>query len=254
MRRFSFWATTLTLLFLYLPILTLIVDSFNPSKFSIASQPFSFKWYIKLFAQREIWTAFQHTLLIAFSSTLVSTLFGSLAAFAIHKYRRSKLQKVHKTLLFSTLFIPDILLGISLLLFFVLLPLQLGLFTIFLSHTLFCLTYVTLIFLSRLEQFDFSVFEAAYDLGATPRQTFLRVFLPMMLPALIGAALLAITLSMDDFVITYFVAGPGAKTLPLYIYSMIKYGATPMINALSTLILFVSFITVLLTQYFSGDF
>jgi spermidine/putrescine transport system permease protein len=144
--------------------------------------------------------------------------------------------------------------GVSLLIFFVVLNLQLGLFTIFLAHTTFCISYVTLVILSRLQNFDFSVMEAALDLGASGWQITRKVFIPMIAPALLAAALLSFTISFDDFVITFFVTGPGSTTLPIYVYGMIKYGSTPLINALSCLILLVTLFTVGLTQYFSGEF
>ncbi|MDB2614175.1 ABC transporter permease [Chlamydiales bacterium] len=187
------------------------------------------------------------------SATVVSTFLGTGSAYAIHRYK-TRLQKVQAGLIWSPLFIPDILMGISLVILFVVLNIKLGLFTIFLAHTTFCISYVTLVILSRLQNFDFSVIEAARDLGANGFQVTRKVFIPMIAPAIIAAALLAFTLSIDDFVVTYFVTGPGSGTLPIYIYGMIKYGSTPIINALSCLILLVTFITVFLTQYFSGDY
>ncbi len=143
--------------------------------------------------------------------------------------------------------------GISLLLFFVLFNVNLGLGTIYLAHTTFCLSYVVMVMLSKLQHFDFSMVEAAQDLGANSWTVLRRILLPLLRPGLTAAALLAFTLSIDDFVITYFVAGPGATTLPLYIYSMIKFGSTPIINALSSLIIFFTFITVCLSQKFSKE-
>jgi spermidine/putrescine transport system permease protein len=138
--------------------------------------------------------------------------------------------------------------GISLLMAFVAVGVPLGLFTIFLAHVTFCVSYVAMTVLGRLQDFDFSVIEAARDLGASPWQSTRRVLLPMLMPGIVAGALLAFTLSVDDFVITFFVAGPGSTTLPLRIYSMIKYGAPPMINALSTLLLVVTLSAVLLSQ------
>jgi spermidine/putrescine transport system permease protein len=143
--------------------------------------------------------------------------------------------------------------GISLLLFFVLFNIHLGLFTVYIAHTTFCISYVTLVMLSKLHNFDFSIIEAAQDLGANTWTVMKRIFLPLLMPGLAAAGLLAFTRSIDDFVITYFVAGPGATTLPLYIYSMIKFGSTPVINALASIILFFTFITVCVSQWFAKE-
>ena len=155
-------------------------------------------------------------------------------------------------MIYTPLIIPDILMGISLLLFFIMIHLKLGLLTITVAHTTFCISYVTLVVLSKLQNFDYSIVEAAEDLGANTTTVLRKVLLPLLAPGLYAAALLAFTLSIDDFVITFFVAGPGSTTLPIYVYSMIKFGATPVVNALSALILLVTFIIVgifhLLTQ------
>ena len=249
---FPFFVTLGTLLFLYIPIIILIIDSFNASRFSGEWDGFSLKWYQGLLNDRGIWKALQNSLIIAISATFASTVLGTLAAYCIHRYK-TKLQKVHWALIWSPLIIPDILMGVSLLIFFVVLNLQLGLFTIFLAHTTFCVSYVTLVILSRLQNFDFSVMEAALDLGANSWQITRKVFIPMIAPALLAAALLSFTISFDDFVITFFVTGPGSTTLPIFVYGMIKYGSTPLINALSCLILLVTLFTVGLTQYFSGE-
>jgi len=242
----------ITLVFLYLPIILLLISSFNASRFSSVWGGFSLKWYQKLFSDPQIFLALFHSLIVAISATIASTILGTFAAFALHKFR-SKLQKVHYGLIFSPLMLPDLLMGVSLLIFFVFINLKLGLFTIFLAHTTFCLSYVTFLVLSRLQHFDFSLLEAALDLGAKPLQVLFKVLLPIIGPGIIAAALLAFTLSIDDFVVTFFVAGPGSQTLPLYIYGMIKYGTTPVINALSALFLVVTFIIVGFTEYLKGD-
>lgn len=254
MRKSLPWYITLvTLVFLYLPMMILVIDSFNSQRFGGVFGHFTLKWYKLLLEDRAIWKAFFNSLLIGVSSTLVSTLIGTTAAYAIHRFR-TKLQSVHFTLLWSPFVVPDILMGISLLVFFVLLHVHLGLFTIFLAHTTFCLSYVTFVMLSRLQNFDDRVIEAALDLGARPHQVIFRVFLPILRPAIFSAAILAFTLSFDDFVVTYFVAGPGSTTLPLYVYSMVKVGTTPVIHALSTLVFLITFLTVFLTHHFWGDY
>lgn len=246
--RFPIVVTLLVLGFLYLPIVILIANSFNPARFSSRWEGFSLVWYAKLFESPEIWQAVRTTLIIAVTVTAVSVVLGTAAAYALHRWGSSRLQRVHYTLIYQPLVVPEILMGISLLMAFVAAGVPLGLFTIFLAHVTFCVSYVAMTVLGRLQDFDFSVIEAARDLGASPWQSTRRILLPMLRPGIVAGGLLAFTLSVDDFVITFFVAGPGSTTLPLRIYSMIKYGAPPMINALSTLLLVVTLTAVLLSQ------
>lgn len=246
-KRFSFWTTLAVLIFFYLPIFLLILNSFNESRFGGVWRGFSLKWYYQLFAEESVWKALRNSLVIGVAATLVSSLLGTLAALALHRYR-SMLQKAHYGLIYTPLVIPDVLMGISLLLFFVTIHLQLGLFTIFVAHTTFCLSYVTFVILARLQALDPALIEAAQDLGARDWQIFWRVKFPQLLPAIISGALLAFTLSVDDFVITFFVAGPGSTTLPIYIYSLMKFGSTPIINALSTVLILTTFVIVWMVQ------
>jgi spermidine/putrescine transport system permease protein len=240
------------LIFLYLPIVMLTITSFNESRFGGIWSGFTLKWYARLLQERELWLALRNSLIVGISATVVSTLIGTIAAFALYRYK-TKLQKVHYSLVYTPLVIPDILMGISLLLFFVLLNVELGLFTVFIAHTTFCISYVTMVMLSKLQNFDFSIVEAAQDLGANTWTMLRKILLPLLMPGITAGALLAFTLSIDDFVITYFVAGPGATTLPLYIYSMIKLGSTPIINALSVIILFLTFLIVWVSQKFTEE-
>jgi spermidine/putrescine transport system permease protein len=246
--RIPIVVTAAVMAFFYLPILLLVANSFNPARFSSRWQGFSLVWYARLFESPEIWQALKNTLVIAVSVTAVSVVLGTAAAFALHRYGSSRLQRLHFTLIYQPLVVPEILMGISLLMFFVAAGVPLGLFTIFLAHVTFCVSYVAMTVLGRLQDFDFSIVEAARDLGASPWQSARRVLLPMLMPGIVAGALLAFTLSVDDFVITFFVAGPGSTTLPLRIYSMIKFGAPPMINALSTLLLAVTLTAVLVSQ------
>ena len=246
--RIPLYTTIAVLVFFYLPILVLIVHSFNASRFSGSWEGFSWRWYIRLFTERDIWHALRNTLVVAVGVTLVSMVLGTVAAFALHRYH-SRLQRVHYTLIYTPLVVPDILMGMSLLLFFVALGVQLGLFTIFLAHTSFCVSYVAMVVLARLQDFDFSVIEAAQDLGANWWTATWRVLLPLLAPGIAAGGLLAFTLSIDDFVITFFVTGPGATTLPIQIYSMIKHGSPPIINALSTILLLVTFLVVWMVQH-----
>jgi spermidine/putrescine transport system permease protein len=245
--RLPLAVTAAVLVFFYLPILVLVVNSFNASRFGGVWTGFTLRWYAGLFQQGEIWHAMRNTLLIAVGATAVSTVAGTTAAFALHRYQ-SRIQKLHYGLIYTPLVIPEILMGMSLLLCFVAIRAPLGLFTIFLAHVTFCISYVAMVVLARLQDFDFAVIEAAQDLGADWWTATRRVLLPMLAPGIMAGALLAFTLSVDDFVVSFFVAGPGATTLPIRIYSMIKHGQPPLINALSTLLLAITFLAVWLSQ------
>jgi spermidine/putrescine transport system permease protein len=229
--------TAAVLIFFYLPIAVLVVNSFNASRFGGSWDGFSLQWYRMLFREAAVWTAMRNTLLIAAGATVISVALGTSAAFALHRYP-SRLQQVHYTLVYTPLVVPDILMGMSLLLSFVAAGLSLGLGTILLAHVTFCVSYVAMVVLARLQDFDFSIIEAAQDLGANWWTATWRVLLPLLAPGIAAGALLAFTLSIDDFVITFFVAGPGSTTLPIHIYSMIKHSKhMPVINALSSLLL-----------------
>ncbi|MGE4488752.1 MAG: ABC transporter permease [Kiritimatiellales bacterium] len=241
--RLPFLTTIAVLVFFYLPLLILSINSFNDSRYGGPWNGFTLRWYVRLFHDQHIWHALKNTLFIAVSATLVSMVIGTLAAFALHRYR-SRLQVVHYGMIYSPLIVPDILMGMSLLLFFVALHVRLGLFTIFLAHVTFCVSYVAMVVLSRLQDFDFSLIEAAHDLGANSWTAYRRVMLPLIMPGIAAGGLLAFTLSLDDFVITFFVSGPGSTTLPIHIYSMMKHGAPAVINALSVILLLVTFVLV----------
>ncbi len=250
--RFPLVVTVLVLVFFYLPIVVLVINSFNASRFGGTWEGFSLRWYSRLLGEREIWEALKNSLLIGVAATALSTVLGTTAAFALHRYQ-SRLQNAHYTLIYTPLVVPEILMGISLLLLFVAAGIDLGLFTIFIAHVTFCISYVTMVVLGRLQDFDFSVVEAAQDLGAGWWTTTWRVLLPLLSPGILAGALLAFTLSIDDFVISFFVAGPGSTTLPIRIYSMIKHGSPPLINALSTLLLVVTFSVLLISQRLIGE-
>lgn len=250
--RFCQAITIAVFILLYLPIVMLVINSFNESRFGGVWMGFSLKWYARLLEEKAMWIALQNSLIVACSSTAASTFLGTCAAFALHGYR-TPLQRGHYFLVYTPLVIPDILMGISLLLLFFALNIKLGLLTITIAHTTFCVSYVAMVMLSKLQNFDFSVVEAAQDLGASRWTIIRRILLPLLAPAIISGALLAFTLSIDDFVITFFLAGEGTATLPLYIYSKVKFGSTPVINALSTVILAVTFIAIWCVQTFSKE-
>lgn len=242
--RFTAYAA---LVFLYLPVIVLIISSFNASQFGGSWEGFSLDWYKKLFHEPTIWNALANSLIVATYSSILATFLGLTAALSLHKYT-SNLQKIHVSILLAPLVMPDILMGISLLFLFLTFSIQLSLFTVFLAHTTFSISYITLLLKTRLETLDNTVLESAKDLGATSQQIVRKIIIPFLSPSLIAGWLLAFTLSLDDFVITFFVVGPGATTLPVYIYSMIKFGAPPLINALSTLI--IAFTAVITTIYY----
>jgi spermidine/putrescine transport system permease protein len=243
-RRFSLTVTTITFVFLYLPIVALVVLSFNSARQGVAWTGFTLKWYSELFRQADIWKAFLNTVIIALTSSLAATVIGTFTAMALYWYK-SRLKGYLGVLVYTPLIIPDILMGVSMLIFFVAVGIPLGLITIFIAHVTFCVSYVTVTVMTRLEDFDYSMVEAARDLGAKSHQVFRKVIVPMIMPGMIAGFLLSLTLSIDDFVITFFVAGPGSTTLPLKVYSMIKFGVSPVIYSLSTLLLvgtlFISF-------------
>jgi spermidine/putrescine transport system permease protein len=233
--------------FLYLPIVVLALFSFSASPFSSVWGGFSIQWYIELFQDAEIVDALRNTLIVASLSTLIATVLGTMAALALSKFR-FRGQHVFETVLNLPIILPDIVQGISLLVFFALiLRLSLGLGTIIIAHVVFNISYVAIIVRARLQGFDRSLEEAAMDLGATPWQTFWKITFPLTWPGILSGALLAFTLSLDEFVIAFFVTGPGASTLPIEIYSLVKRGVTPEINALTTLMLVVSILLVSLS-------
>ncbi len=249
--RWPFFVTMAALLFFYLPIIILIVNSFNASRFETGWQGFSLIWYERLFQEPDIWRAAKNSLVIAAGATALSLVIGTTAAIALHRFARSRLQSFHFGLVYTPLVVPEILMGISLLMVFVTAGIKLGLFSIFLAHVTFCISFVAMTVLARLQDFDQSLLEAAQDLGAGWWATTRRILLPLLLPGLIAGGLLAFTLSIDDFVITFFVAGPGSTTLPIRVYSMIKFGSPPLINALSTILLVVTFAAVAASQRLS---
>jgi spermidine/putrescine transport system permease protein len=237
-KPFSFSQTIFigALVFLFLPLVVLIVYSFNASK-GMGWTGFSLVWYEQLFLHsRDLWRAFWNSILIAVTSAGTATVFGTLGAVGVNWYR-FKLRNYAQAISFLPMILPEIIIGVSLSLFFAGIKLKLGLLTIFIAHTTFNLPFVFLMVMARLDEFDFSIIEAAHDLGANEQQTFLKVTVPICMPGIVSGFLTAVTISLEDFVITYFVAGPGSTTLPLYIYSAIRFGVSPVINALSVVMI-----------------
>lgn len=222
--------------FLFAPLLVLFIYSFNSSR-SGSWSGFSFIWYERLFmGSGELWHAFGNSVVIALGSALTATLIGSLAAVGASRYSFWYKPYV-RSMSFIPMIMPEIIVGVSLLVFFAGIGLKLGLVTVWIAHTTFNLPFVFLLVSARLEEFDPSIVEAARDLGASELQTLTRIILPITMPGIASGFLTAITLSLEDFVITFFVAGPGATTLPLFIYSAIRFGVSPVINALSVVMI-----------------
>lgn len=220
--------------FLYLPLLIVIVYSFNDSRLNAEWVGFTWHWYDVLLHDEEMLAAAGNSLLIAAVASLAATVLGTMAGIAMHRYN----MKVLGFMVMAPVAMPEILLGVSLLLFFIqVLNLTLGMVSVMLAHITFSIGFVAIVVRTSLAGLDESLFEAARDCGASPWQTFRHVTFPLILPAVIAGALMAFTLSLDDFVITFFTAGVGVSTLPLRIYSMIKIAVTPEVNAVSTLLM-----------------
>jgi spermidine/putrescine transport system permease protein len=237
--KFSFSQTVFiaTLVFLFLPLLVLILYSFNGSK-GMNWTGFSLRWYGELFSRhsRDLWRAFQHSVVIALTSAVTATVIGAFGAIGVNWYR-FRLRNYVQTISFLPMILPEIIIGVSLSVFFAGIGMRIGLLNIYIAHTTFNLPFVFLMVMARLDEFDFSIIEAAHDLGASERQTLIRVTIPICMPGIISGFLTAITISLEDFVITYFVGGPGSSTLPVYIYSAIRFGVSPVINALSVVMI-----------------
>ena len=229
-------ALILGLLFLYLPILLLVIYSFNASRLVTVWGGFSTEWYAALFRNQQLLDAVWVTLRIAFVSSTVALVLGTLAGIVLVRMGRFRGRTLFAGMIYAPLVMPDVILGLSLLLLFVAMGLARGFWTITLAHTTFAMCYVAVVVQSRLLTFDRSLEEAAMDLGAPPVRTFISVTLPLIAPAIVAGFLLAFTLSLDDLVIASFTTGPGATTLPMKIYSQVRLGVTPEINAVSTIL------------------
>jgi spermidine/putrescine transport system permease protein len=225
--------------FLYLPILVLLAYSFNANEQATIWTGFSTRWYGIVLGNDDIMRAFRNSLVVAGTATLVATILATLAALGMAR-GRFRGQNALSALIGLPLVVPEIVTAVATLLFFVLLGFRLGLLTVILAHTVFCIPFAYLPIRARLEGMDPLLEEAAADLYAGPWATFRRVTLPLLWPGILSGAMLAFIISLDDFVITYFVAGAGSTTLPIYIFGMIRIGITPEVNAVSALMLIVS--------------
>ena len=233
----------LVFLFLYLPIIVLIVFSFNNTKLNIVFEGFTLNCYKELLSNTTLLNALKNTLIVAITSTLISTIIGTISAFGLYKFN-FKGKKLINGILYIPIVIPEIVLGISLLSIYTLMNFSLGLVTIIIAHITFSIPYVIVSVRSSLQGMNPQLEEVSSDLGANSVQTFFRVTLPSIAPGIFSGALLAFTLSMDDVVISYFTSGPEGNTLPLYIYSMIKSGITPDVNAMFSIIIFITLLVL----------
>lgn len=233
------------LTFLYLPLLLVVVYSFNRSRLNAEWTGFTLDWYRLLLQDTALLAAARNSLLVAGVASLAATVLGTAAGFALHQRGRSV---GLSGLLLAAVALPEVLQGVSLLVFFVMLHLTLGLVSVTLAHIAFCISFVAVIVRARLQDLDAALVDAARDLGASPAQAFLRVTLPLAAPGIAAGALMAFTLSLDDFVITFFTAGPQSLTLPLQVYAMIRLAVTPEINAVSTLLMLLTLGLILLTR------
>jgi spermidine/putrescine transport system permease protein len=236
-----------TFAFLYIPIAVLIVLSFNRAGLPTAWSGFSLEWYGRLAGNPKILSSAWNSVIVASISAAIATVLGTLLALGVERARPSA---ARDALLFAPMIVPDIVLAIALLSFFTLVKFTLGLHSIILAHVVFNIAFVCAVVRARLKGFDWSLTEVSRDLGAGHLVTFRKITLPLILPSIIAAALLAFTLSIDEFIIAYFTAGAGqaSTTLPMQIYSMIRFGVTPEINAMASIVMAVSFALVLLAQ------
>jgi spermidine/putrescine transport system permease protein len=236
--------------FLYVPLVIVIVFSFNDSKLNAEWVGFTLSWYRTLFADQDMLRAAGNSVLIAVVASICATILGTMAGIAMHRYRT----RVLPFMVLTPVAMPEILLGVSLLIFFIqVIGTELNLLTVIIAHVTFCIGFVAIIVRARLAGMDESIFEAARDLGASPWQTFRLITLPLIMPGVVAGALMAFTLSIDDFVITFFTAGVGVSTLPLQIYSMIKIAVTPEVNAISTLLMALTLVMIVVAGKLAPD-
>ncbi|SFV38914.1 ABC transporter permease [Hyphomicrobium facile] len=246
---FNLTSITLGFAFLYIPILLLVIFSFNESKLVTVWAGFSTKWYSSLLENQALKDAAWVTIRVGLVSATVSTVLGTLAAITLVRMGRFPGRTLFSGMIFAPLVMPEVIIGLSLLLLFVAMGFDRGFWTITLAHITFTMCYAAVVVQARLQDFDKSVEEAAMDLGATPVNTFFQVTLPIIAPSVISAWLLSFTLSLDDLVISSFATGPGATTLPMKIYSQVRLGVTPEINAISTILIGIVTIGLLLAAY-----
>ena len=237
----------LVLVLIYLPILVLVVNSFNESKYGIKWGGFTFKWYEKFWNNDGLMNAALNSLTVSIVAASIATIIGTLAADALHRYQ-FKGKALVSSMVFVSMLTPEIVMAISLLIVFMALGISLGFVSLVIGHITFCLPFVIVAVYSRLKGFDMKMLEAARDLGASESRIFWKIILPLALPAVSAGWLLSFTLSLDDVIVSAFVTGPSYEILPLKVYSMVRVGVSPEVNAISTLLLVISLVLVVISQ------
>ena len=249
---FGFW-TALVFAFLYIPIILLVVFSFNSSRLNIRWEGFSTRWYGELFGNKVLIDAFQNSLSVAIATTILATLLGTVGAWMLYRYK-FPYQRALGLLIFIPMVMPEVLMGVSLLVLFVqFLHLPLGFLTLTIAHTTFCFPFVLVGVQARLQGLDPFLEEAAMDLGATPLQAFWKVIVPYLMPAIVSGALMSFTLSLDEYIVSVFTTGAHSQTLPLKVYGMAKVGLNPQLNALSSIFILVTFLFAFGSYFFSRN-
>lgn len=232
---------------LYIPIIVLMIYSFNSSKYSMVWHGFSLRWYHELFGNTNLLNSAWHSLVLGVCAASLSTVIGVITAVSLYRYRFFGKNLLNITL-FLLILLPDIVIGISLLILYSYFNIQLGFLTLLIGHITLCMPFIAMIIYSRLSTYSHNIIEAAIDLGASNLIIFKKIILPLLVPGIIAAFLLSFTLSFDDVIISYFVSGPSFQILPLQIYSMVKFGVSPQVNALSTIILMFTLFLVACSQ------
>jgi spermidine/putrescine transport system permease protein len=238
--------TGLVMLFFYLPIVILIVFSFNTSRLNILWEGFTLRWYAELWRDSVLIRSLNNSLYVAVLTTVLSVILGTGGAWLLYRYKFPSLRLI-QTLVFVPMVVPEVIMGVSLLILFVALQVELGYATIIISHVTFCFPFVMVAVQARLAGLDPSLEEAALDLGATPQLAFRRILIPYLMPAIVSGALMAFSLSLDELIVTYFTASAGTRTLPLEIFGRIKKGLDPTLNAISTVFIVIT-ATLLVTS------
>lgn len=245
-RLLGFW-TVLVMIFFYLPIVILIGYSFNSSRLNIVWQGFTLDWYAAIWRDQVLVQSLYSSLYVAVVTTVLSVALGTAGAWLLFRYRFPGVRML-STLIFIPMIIPEVIMGVSLLIFFVAVHLELGYSTIIISHVTFCFPFVMVAVQARLAGLDPSLEEAAQDLGATPWQAFRKILVPSRAPAIVSGALMSFTLSLDELIVTYFTASAGTRTLPLEIFGRVKKGLDPTLNAISTVFILSTVVLVIVTE------
>ncbi len=239
--------TAWTLVFLYVPIAILIALSFNTSRLNIVWEGFTLDWYAAVWRDAVLVRSLQNSLLVALVSTVVSVVLGTGGAWLLYRYRFPGM-RLWQTLIFVPMLVPEVIMGVSLLILFVVIHLELGFLTIIISHVTFCFPFVMVAIQARLTGLDPALEEAALDLGATPAVAFRKVLVPYLMPAIVSGAMMSFSLSLDELIVTYFTASAGTRTLPLEIFGRVKKGLDPTLNAISTVFIVFTIFLVVVTE------